>query len=277
MHSMRNEAKLMNSAKLKRMGIEGKTESKMYGAEKMPPMMDTDKPAGAMPNRKRFNTGGAVLGDDMMEGDAPKRRLDKSRRGGKGGSTVNIVIAPQGGAEKPAGGMQPPMGMVAPPSPPPPPQPPGIPPQALAALAGAAGGAPKPPAMMNRGGRAAYKRGGVVKKADGGKVQGLAERIGGASTGEIEGAIKKGVGLLDTAMASGALDRMKAAEEPKHGVGDASGGGSGGGNGGNGMKRGGSVKRATGGKVYDAGAGTGEGRLEKKAAYGKRAYEGEKR
>lgn len=232
MHSMRNEAKLMNSAKLKRMGIEGKTESKMYGAEKMPAMMDTEKPAGAMPNRKRFNTGGAVLGEEMMEGDAPKRRLDKSRRG-KGGSTVNIVIAPQGGADKPAAAPQPPAGMVAPPSPPPPPQPPGIPPQALAALAGAAGGA-KPPAMMNRGGRAAYKRGGAVKRETGGAVT---DKKYEAPKGEMTPAdlIRKYPDLATP------------------------------------------VRRATGGKVYDAGAGTGEGRIEKRDNYGKRAYDGEKR
>lgn len=261
MHSMKSEARLMNSAKLKRMGIEGETQSKMYGAEAMPPMMDTTKPAGAMPNKKRFATGGAVLGDDDgMDGSAPPRRLDKAKRG-KGGSTVNIVIAPQGGgdaAPKPDG---PPMGMVAPPTPAAPPQPgPQIPPAALAAMMGGAGG-PKPPGLKT-GGRAPFKRGGAVKRADGGMVSGLGSRIGGAMSDKDAEMVKRRTPTEAPPQRS---------EGP--GPGDLGNGGSD-----SARKHGGKVKRATGGSVkYDAGAGSGEGRMEKDKAYGKRAREGEGR
>lgn len=259
MHSMKSEARSMNSAKLKRMGIEGETQSKMYGAEAMPPMMDTTKPTGAMPDKKRFATGGAVLGDDEgMDGDAPPRRLDKAKRG-KSGSTVNIVIAPQGrgdAAPKPPG---PPMGMVAPPTPAPPPQPgPQIPPAALAAMMGGAGGQ-KPPGLKT-GGRAPFKRGGAVKRADGGIVPGLASRIGGAMSDRDVEAVKR---------SAPAEPPPQRSEGP--GPGDHGNGGSD-----SARKRGGKVQRATGGKVYDAGAGSGEGRLEKDKAYGKRAREGER-
>jgi hypothetical protein len=84
---------------------------------------------------RRFAEGGAVMDD--MDGDESKRS-----KKGKGGTTVNIVIAPQQ-----PGGMMPP---AAPPMPMPPPEmgPPlgGMPPAGLGA------GAPMPP-MRKRGGR----------------------------------------------------------------------------------------------------------------------------
>jgi len=273
MHSMKSEARSMNSAKLKRMGIDGKTEGKMYGAEAMPPMMDTTKPTGGKPGKKRFATGGAVLGgdDDEMGGASAPRRLDKAKRG-KGGSTVNIVIAPQGAAgaapPPPMPGPQP--GMVAPPSPPPPPPAGGVPPAALAALMG--GGGPKPPGLKT-GGRAPFKSGGAVKRATGG-VASLSERIGqsmGGSGGGVSGAAPTGSAASNDAVsklatAAAAADKPEQRDNPA-GADAASAP----------MKRGGKACRATGGKVYDAGAGTGEGRLEKKAAYGKNARQGEGR
>ena len=257
----------MNSAKLKRMGIDGKTDGKMYGAEAMPPMMDTTKPMGGKPGKKRFATGGAVLGDDDEMGGAPApRRLDKAKRG-KGGSTVNIVIAPQGAAGSPPpppGGPQP--GMVAQPTPPAPPQP-QVPPAALAAMLGGAGG--QKPTGLKTGGRAPFKRGGAVKRADGGTVQSLSSRISEAAPS----ATNKGPTPEEVVMAFDKhLDERDEANALKSRLPpEGGGGGGGGGNGANGMKRGGKACRATGGKVYDAGSGSGEGRLEKEKAYGKNA------
>lgn len=91
--------------------------------------------------------GGAVTGGDMaIGGGISKPRLDRAPRGDKGGSTVNVIVAP-----KPDAPAAPAMPMAGPP---PMPQP--IPP-----MMGPAGGAPAgmPPGMPMRA------RGGRVNKA----------------------------------------------------------------------------------------------------------------
>ena len=93
------------------------------------------------------------------DGGKSKTRLDKYARGGKvkKGTTVNVIVAPGAGGDKP------PMPAMAPPgmaSPLPPPRPPMMPPPG-----GMPPGAGGPPGMMPRrdGGRAGYKTGGAVK------------------------------------------------------------------------------------------------------------------
>ncbi|MCV9940920.1 hypothetical protein OIU35_31605 [Boseaceae bacterium BT-24-1] len=174
---MKNEAKLMNSAKLKRMGIEGKTENGLYGSEKLPKMLPTgDK---AVVKRKGFATGGVV------EGDESSPRLDRAPRGR---TNINIVMpqgaAPDQGPALPPGGLgallsaaQPGPGaapMMAPPAV-------GANPLASMPAGGGGGGMMMPPppdfgagnggnssggdsagSAFKRGGRA-YKTGGAVK------------------------------------------------------------------------------------------------------------------
>lgn len=195
MHSMKNQAKLMNSAKLKRMGIDGETENGLYGSEKLPKMLPTGNKATV--KRKGFATGGAVEGDPMTQ------RLDRARRGK---TNINIML-PNGQAatfpEEGANYTRPslpsfgdPQSMPAPGSSGAPPmiQPPGGGGGPAPMLGGGGGGMPMPqlqgggggggaapdiqlpglaqppagnPALagsaFKRGGRAAYQTGGAVK------------------------------------------------------------------------------------------------------------------
>lgn len=116
--------------------------------------------------------GGAMHADNKMHGEKAKHRLDKYKKGGKvkGKTHININVMPQAGG---AGG--PPSG--------PPTLPPGL---AAAAMAphqpmgpppGAGPGGPPPgmppggppPGMMHKRGGVAYKKGGSVKRAEGGR------------------------------------------------------------------------------------------------------------
>lgn len=183
MHSMKKEAKLMNSAKLKRMGIDGKTENGLYGSEKLPEMLPTGDKAKV--KRKGFATGGVV------EGDQTSQRLDRAPRGR---TNINLVL-PSGVSPFPENGanyQRPTLSAMPSPDQLGPPGSQGAPPMIAPPetgngpapmLGGGGGAAPPMPGgggmMVNqgpegsanslagvprqRGGRAAYKAGGAVK------------------------------------------------------------------------------------------------------------------
>lgn len=172
MASMRSEARSSNSSKLERMGLRlggdpsptsiGERGSKVKTA-------DLDYPTG-----KGFHLPASPTGRD---GIAPNGYADAFKtpaainayatnsnrphraRGGavKRGTTVNVIVAPQGGGGEP-------------PAPPPMP-PPGPPPM----MAGPGGPPPGGPMMHARGGR--------VGRADGGRVS-LSKTSGGAGGGK---------------------------------------------------------------------------------------------
>lgn len=144
----------------------------------------------------KLKTGGPVAGAKV------KPRLDRPGRAaggraafakggktkGKGSTHVNVIVAPQGGGEKPgmASGLPPPPGGGGVPHPPPPPMPPppgaggpGMPPPGGGPMAGGmpprppmgpAGPGMPPPPMRAKGGRVEKKAGGRTKRAPGGMV-----------------------------------------------------------------------------------------------------------
>lgn len=120
---------------------------------------------GKSGERKGYAFGG------MVDGAAPMGRADRPDRGSsskKGATTVNIVVQPN--ATPPPPPMGPPPGAGAPPMPPP--RPPPMPPQAGPGGPPGMPGAPGAPPMgpMKHGGRVGFKKGGAVKRADGGGV-----------------------------------------------------------------------------------------------------------
>lgn len=140
----------------------------------------------------KFKSGGAV------DGDGAKAHLAKRARGGstpKKHTTVNVVVAPQGGMHPPGSGMMPagqPMAMPPPRPPmaaPPPGAQPMMPPRPPMAPPG--GGMPppgmKPPGMMKRGGgvQSTSEEGvpseSLLQAASGGKVPHMSA---GAMSGE---------------------------------------------------------------------------------------------
>lgn len=106
---------------------------------------------GGKHTKLKFKAGGAV------DGEGAKSHLAKRARGGstpKKHTTVNVVVAPQGGMHPPMG-MAPPMMPPHPPMAPPPGAQPMMPPRPPMAPPGAGGMPPpgmKPPGMMKRGG-----------------------------------------------------------------------------------------------------------------------------
>jgi hypothetical protein len=154
-NSMRNEARASADDKMRRMGVKATTadfdNTEEYGAP------DRDSTPGVAPvgYADDFRDGDRAASrvgktSGPIEGKKTKARLDRPAyaRGGsvKGkGTSVNIVIAPQGSSPPPAGMPVPPAAGA-----PPLPLPPGVP----------AGGPAAPPMpMRKRGGRVAYEAG----------------------------------------------------------------------------------------------------------------------
>lgn len=118
--------------------------------------------------RKKRKRGGKV------DGEAPRHRMDRPHRahGGKvvkKGTTVNVIIAPQGGAPKPPMPMPPPGGLPMLPPGALPPRPPVAPPMAAPGLNP---GAP-PPGMMPRKSGGRVGEGHKFPKMDAGAGSGL--------------------------------------------------------------------------------------------------------
>lgn len=123
MKDVKTQAKAAQSAKLHRLGAMGSLRAARKG-EHAP---------------RKYATGGAVAGDDDIEGMSPKGRLDRpGRKGGKKdagkkGTTVNIIIA---GGDKGASPPMPPPGGPMVGGPPMPPPGPGGPPMPMRASGG---------------------------------------------------------------------------------------------------------------------------------------------
>jgi hypothetical protein len=178
-------------------------------------------------------------------GGSVKARADRPQRA-KGGRVnskpvnVNVIVAPQGGKGDDAG--------VAglPPMPPGPPPGAGGPPMMPPPGAGGPppGGPPMPPPIRSSGGRA-YKSGGRVKRADGGEVGGLKQKLRDLNNNKTVGAIanvwqgiQEGIQRPGTSAATKAGDagyeKMKTDKAERAA---------------SGFNRGGKVKRAEGGMV----------------------------
>ena len=210
-HPHLQEARAGAAAKIKRLSGAHGTFEHPSGNEPAP---------GVVPSGPQRASGLGVTGNK------PRMRMDKFARGGaakhkKGGTHVNVIVAPGGGHPQPTpvpvpmGG--PPGGMPMPPPRPPmagPPPGAGGPPPGLAPP-GAGGPPGLPPGLRKNGGRT-FKRGGKVEHDDAAEDRAMVKKM------------------------------VKPA----------------------------AMKRAHGGRTgkYDAGAVTGEGRLEKIEHYGRKAH-----
>lgn len=230
------------------------------------------------PDTPRRAAGGAVKAPMRADGGPVRARADKVNRAKGGGvgksTTVNVIVSPQKGEQGP-----PPISALPPP-PPMPPKPPMAPPAPAPMGPPPAGLGGMPPMPHAHGGRA-YKKGGAVKRADGGKVPLPKPRPEGAAPQPSDMYSGEGVKRLERQRASGGPVNA-AAQKGKTGIGDRtpiqhSGNKSDGQN----IGRGPVLTRATGGPIYadgkkgkqmawlkGVGAGGGEGRL-KKAAHAK--------
>lgn len=238
-------------------------------------------PAASHPSGVKRAAGGAVKAKMRADGGPVSARADKAPRRASGGgvkgknTTVNVIISPQKGEQAP-----PPMAAMPPPPPPMPPKPPMAPP-APAPMGPIPGLGGMPPPMPHANGGRAYKKGGAVKRANGGTVPTPKPRPEGKEPQPGDLYTSEGVKRLERQRAAGGP--VNAADQKgKTGIGDRtpvqhSGNKSDSQN----IGRGPVVTRATGGPIYSdgkkgkqmawlkgVGAGGGEGRL-KKAAHAK--------
>ncbi len=183
MHTFRAKAKAANAAKVRALGGE---------------------------TRKGYAFGGPVAGDSPMgRADRPARDSGK-----KGATTVNIVVQPNAAPPPGAPPMgPPPMGAA----PPPPPRPPPMPPMAGPPPPGGPGGPmPMPPGAgpsmgpMHKGGRVGFKKGGAVKRADGGGVSSYLRKSAKDESTDAGGKAFMGAGLTTAATAPGLRNGTRA-------------------------------------------------------------------
>jgi len=149
----------------------------MMGANSMRPGMRTPAPVGGLAPANAMNMMRSPATPNMGQVRVPLRaRGGKVHKGKKGGTHVNVIVAPQGA--HPGAGMVPPVpgpapGPIHPPMAPPPGLPPGMPPGGppMAGPPGMPPGMPPrpvmppmagPPGMIRKAGGRTYKRGGGV-------------------------------------------------------------------------------------------------------------------
>jgi hypothetical protein len=269
MHPHLKEARDSAGSKLKRIaGFHG-TEANPSG-NKSPrgtlanPGM-AERPGEVIPNGPQGSVGLASI---EAEGKAPRRNLGKFARGGRAkhhkGTNVNIMIGQPSGAPPIA-----PMGAPALPMPrppmagPPPGAPPGMPPPGMGP------GMPPPgmgpPGIRKSGGRA-FKRGGSVAPQYPQRVKtavkqpslrpDMKKHGGGVKKKAYGGPMMPGQMPVNPMMAGRPVMPQQMPMV---------------------ARKGGKVKRAHGGRTYDAGSLTGIGRLEKIENYGRKAHDNPKK
>lgn len=126
MASMRDEAEGTYKSKLDRMGVGISTSSTGAKAEGHVYPQD-DGTQGKAQGKRAAGYETEADNERMVAEKKPKPRLDRPgfKKGGRvKGTTVNVIVAPQGGGAEPPMPMPPPGAMPPPPHPPGPPMPP---------------------------------------------------------------------------------------------------------------------------------------------------------